>query len=235
VDNLHILLICGVLVVHLNTTYGWIGSWMYTDPAKPDMFTSSFLLPLNAIGMACGMGLFFLLAGYFTPGSYDHKGRAAFVRDRFIRLGIPWLAYSLLIQPLVYYIAHGLPGSFWSFYPTALHLMGSIADGVIWFIELLLFFSLLYAAWRWLTRHRTQTTTSTGTLPSNLAIFGFICALGLVTFVVRLWWTADLHPKPFTVPVGYLPQYISLYILGIVAYHATGSSSSPPGWDGIGR
>jgi len=167
--------------------------------------------------MACGMGLFFLIAGYFTPGSYDHKGGASFVRDRIIRLGIPWLVYALLIEPLVYYIAHGLPGSFWSFYITWYLHLGSIADGVIWFVELLLFFSLVYAAWRWLTRHRTQTTARTGKLPSSLAIFGFIFALGLVTFVVRLWWSADFQPGPFNVPLGYLPQYISLYVLGIVA------------------
>jgi glucan biosynthesis protein C len=182
------------------------------------MFTSTSLTILTAIGMACGMGLFFLLAGYFTPGSYDRKGGASFVRDRIIRLGIPWLLYSLLIQPLVFYIVRGLPGSFWSFYPTYLHRVGSIADGPIWFVELLLFFSLVYAAWRWLTRHRTQTTARTGKLPSYLAIFGFIFALGLVTFVVRLWWSVGFQPRPFNVPLGYLPQYISLYVLGIVAH-----------------
>ena len=32
VDNLRILLICGVLVQHLSVTYGAAGSWMYTDP-----------------------------------------------------------------------------------------------------------------------------------------------------------------------------------------------------------
>jgi surface polysaccharide O-acyltransferase-like enzyme len=216
-DNLRILLMCGVLVVHLGGTYGAVGSWMYRDPAAPDMFTGSFLTILDGIGMACGMGLFFLLAGYFTPGSYDRKGGAAFVRDRIIRLGIPWLVYALLIEPLVYYIARGLPGSFWSFYPTALHLMGSIADGVIWFVELLLFFSLVYAAWRWLTRRRTQTTASTGKLPGYLAIFEFILGLGLLSFVVRLWWSAGFQPGPFNLPLGYLPQYISLYVVGIVA------------------
>jgi Acyltransferase family len=217
IDNFRILLICGVLVDHLGITYGSIGSWMYRDPAAPDLFTGAFLTTLNGILMACGMGLFFFLAGYFTPGSYDRKGGASFVRDRLIRLGIPWLVYALLFQPLVYYIAQGLPGSFWSFYPTALHLMGSIADGVIWFVELLLCFSLVYAAWRWLTSHRTQTTASTGKLPGYPAIFGFIFALGLVTFVVRLWWPAGLQPPPFNLPLGYLPQYISLYVLGIVA------------------
>src|SRR5690242_13384264 len=73
-DNLRILLICGVLVVHLGVTYGAVGSWMYRDPVAPDAFTSTFLSILGGIGMACGMGLFFFLAGYFTPGSYDRKG-----------------------------------------------------------------------------------------------------------------------------------------------------------------
>ena len=32
IDNLRILLICGVLVNHLNDTYGAIGAWEYHDP-----------------------------------------------------------------------------------------------------------------------------------------------------------------------------------------------------------
>ena len=55
-------------------------------------------------------------------------------------------------------------------------------------------------------------------LPSYRAIAVFIVALGLVTFVVRLWWPAGWIFLPLNVPVGYLPQYISLYILGLIAY-----------------
>ena len=82
------------------------------------------------------------------------------------------------------------------------------------------FNSLVYAAWRGLTRHRTQTTARTGKLPSYRAIFGFIFALGLVTFVVRIWWPAGWIFQLLNVPVGYLPQYISLYILGLIAYRS---------------
>jgi len=217
IDNLRILLICLVLVAHLNDTYGSVGSWMYRDPATTDMFTFTFLSVLNGILMAFGMGLFFLLAGYFTPGAYDRKGGASFVRDRIIRLGIPWLVYALLIDPLVLYIAHGLPGSFWSFYPLYLHGIGSIADGPIWFVELLLFFSLVYTAWRFLVRSRPQVASGTGPMPGYLVIFGFILGLGLLSFVVRLWWTAGFQPGPFNVPLGYLTQYVIFYILGIVA------------------
>src|SRR6266516_2507748 len=216
VDNLRILLICMVLMVHLDDTYGAIGSWYYHDPAT-NMLTGVLLTIPNAIGMASGMGFFFLLAGYFTPGSYDRKDPRSFLRDRLVRLGIPVLIYSLLLDPLVVYIAEGLHGSYWSFYANYLPQVRGVT-GPAWFIALLLLFSLVYAAWRGLTRHRTQTTARTGKLPSYRAIFGFIFALGLVTFVVRIWWPAGWIFLPLNVPVGYLPQYMSLYILGLVAY-----------------
>jgi glucan biosynthesis protein C len=77
------LLICGVLVVHLDGTYGALGSGYYHDPSA-DLLTGILLSIPSLIGQACGMGFFFLLAGYFTPGSYDRKGGASFVRDRLV-------------------------------------------------------------------------------------------------------------------------------------------------------
>ena len=67
-DNLRILLMCGVLVVHLNTIYAPLGSWYYQDPGANPL-TGALLSFPSLIGIASGMGLFFLLAGYFTPGS----------------------------------------------------------------------------------------------------------------------------------------------------------------------
>jgi len=99
-DNLRILLICLVVLQHLAVTYGAAGSWMYRDPAQ-DILTAILLTNLTGIGMASGMGFFFLIAGYFTPGSYDRKGPRSFLRDRLLRLGIPLLLYGLVLQPLV--------------------------------------------------------------------------------------------------------------------------------------
>ena len=109
IDNLRVLLICGVVVEHLAVTYGGVGSWYYHDPATT-LLTAILLTILTGIGIATGMGSFFLIAGYFTPGSYDRKGAASFLRDRLVRLGIPLLLYDLLLDPLVVYIADGLQG-----------------------------------------------------------------------------------------------------------------------------
>jgi hypothetical protein len=57
----------------------------------------------------------------------------------------------------------------------------------------------------------------TGKLPSYRAISGFIIALGLVSFVVRIRWSVSWAFQLFNVSVGYLPQYISLYMLGLIA------------------
>ena len=58
--------------------------------------------------------------------------------------------------------------------------------------------------------------------------FGFIFALGLVSFIVRIWWPAGWIFQLLNVPVGYLPQYISFYILGIIAYRHNWFSELTP-------
>jgi glucans biosynthesis protein C len=217
IDNLRVLLICGVVVLHLAVTYGGVGSWYYRDPAK-DMLTTALLTILTATGQACGMGLFFLIAAYFTAGSYDRKGTASFLRDRLVRLGVPLLLYDLLLDPLVVYLAGGLHGSYGSFYGDYLLHMGGIGSGPVWFLAALLLFTIFYVACRGLTRQRPQAAARTRKLPGYRAIYGFIFTLGLVSFVVRIWWPAGWVFQPLNLQVAYLPQYISLYILGLIAY-----------------
>jgi hypothetical protein len=94
----------------------------------------------------------------------------------------------------------------------------------------------LYAAWRGLTRHRISASERLGTLPSYPAIAVFICALGLVSFVVRIWWPMGWFFQPLPgLEVAYLPQYLSLYILGLVASRRNWFVALSPGWPGTGR
>ena len=228
VDNLRIVLICGVLVVHLAVTYRAIGDWYYYDPAY-DLLTAILLSFPSFIGMACGMGVFFLIAGSFTPGSYERKGAGPFLRDRLLRLGIPLLIYDSLIQPFVMYIAAGFPGSYGKFYTTYLLALPGIGQGPAWFIEALLFFVMLYALWRWLNARWFQAhprmTTPTGSIhpahphpyPTTGAILLSIVGLALLTFVMRIWFPFGKWFPPLNQNVGAFPQYISMFILGLIA------------------
>lgn len=54
---------------------------------------------LTAVDQAFFMGMCFLVAGYFTPGSWRKKGTVRFVRERLVRLGIPLLAFGFVRGP----------------------------------------------------------------------------------------------------------------------------------------
>ncbi|HEX8982588.1 MAG TPA: acyltransferase family protein [Ktedonobacterales bacterium] len=231
-DNLRILLISLVVVQHLSVTYGATGSWYYRDPTT-DTFTGTFLMLWNAPGQAAGMGLFFLIAAYFTPGSYDRKGAKAFLRDRLIRLGIPMLAYVLLLDPLVGFLAGGMHGSYWSLYRDYLLRLRGVT-GPVWFIAVLLIFTVMYVAWRKLFARPLWVVNRQTPLPSYGMTLAFVVALGLVTFVVRIWWPVNVIFEPLNVSISYLPQYVCMFALGVLAYRGDWFSRLTPsiakGW-----
>jgi len=100
IDNLRILLIVLVVLHHLAITYGAPGDWPYRE-GQPDMVASVVFALFGAINQAFIMGFFFMISGFFTPGSYDRKGGGPFLKDRLLRLGIPVLFYIVIIDPLV--------------------------------------------------------------------------------------------------------------------------------------
>lgn len=216
VDNLRVLLTALVIVHHLAITYGALGAWYYQDPHR-DMAAALVLSILVAIDQAFFMGFFFLLSGYFTPGSYDRKGGRTFLWERCLRLGIPLLVYDLVLDPLVIYMAGGFHLSYWSFYSAFLLKGKMVGDGPSWFILALLFFAALYALGRWFTRQRASVFRTDSHPPTFGSILLFILVLAVVTFVVRLWSPLGSY-QIFGFQLAEFPQYISLFVIGLVAY-----------------
>lgn len=73
IDNLRIALITLVVLHHLSITYGHSGGWYYYE-GKPDELTTILFTIFNTINQAFFMGFFFMISGYFSPGSYERKG-----------------------------------------------------------------------------------------------------------------------------------------------------------------
>ena len=73
---------------------------------------SAGLFPIfNAINQAFFMSAFFLLAGYFTPRSWEKKGTKQFLKDRLIRLGIPIVIYTTILLNINEYMLDLLRGN----------------------------------------------------------------------------------------------------------------------------
>ena len=120
-DNLKILFVILVIFTHVMVTYGGQGSWYYyatlneNNPADISTIITLYMIAgFAGIFLASIMGLFFLMGGYFSPGSYNRKGVSSFWKERILRLGIPVLLYVLLINPVIYYLLASLGIQPWS-------------------------------------------------------------------------------------------------------------------------
>jgi peptidoglycan/LPS O-acetylase OafA/YrhL len=76
IDALRVAAIDFVIIHHAAQAYGPTGGfWPVHDRAQSDWFA-----PFYTANAAFGMGLMFLLAGYFVPPSYGRKGARRFLR-----------------------------------------------------------------------------------------------------------------------------------------------------------
>ena len=225
IDNLRTGLIILVVLHHVALVYGAsVEGFYYIEPPFTAPLAFLALLVFALVNQSWFMGAFFLLAGYFAPGSFDRKGPGSFLKDRLLRLGIPFLIFYFVLNPISRIGWWLMPASLtgittpltWQAYP---HLIGL---GPLWFVAMLLIFSFGYAAWRRLTRNRTLSSMSRSSLPSYLHIGIFILALALVSYLVRiivpLGEEVSLFVYFLSFPtIAYLPQYLSFFVLGTVA------------------
>ena len=86
-DNLKVFLTVLVIVHHQTCSFTG-GSWYFNVGNYPSSFQAvgKTFLAMNQSYFMC---LFFFISGYFTPTSFERKGRQLFLRDKFQRLGIP--------------------------------------------------------------------------------------------------------------------------------------------------
>ncbi|MFX1320556.1 MAG: acyltransferase family protein [Promethearchaeota archaeon] len=223
VDNLRILLTILVIMHHTMITYGALGGWYYIDP-NIDESTSILLTVFAALNQGFFMGFFFLLSSYFTPGSYNRKGPRTFLKDRFIRLGIPILIYIAIVNPLMIYLLADMSESFFEFYFSYFRSWEGIENfingsGPLWFTVTLLIFVLFYCLWRQMFKEK-QNPEKEGmqTTPKNSQIILIIIIMNFLTFIVRLSYPLNGGDVILNIQVANIVQYSIMLILGTIAY-----------------
>jgi len=255
-DRLKVLLTFLVIAHHAAQAYGPTGGfWFYDNPDRWPYLGQFFWMNASFF-----MGLFFFISAAFVPGSYDRKGAAAFIKDKAIRLGLPLLIFVLLVNPVPMYASYiSYRGGTLPFTDYLIQIyfgMGpkpavltapmwpDINLGHLWFVEHLLVYAVLYAAWRLVWRRPAAPGPAQNAgAPGDFAILGFTVALTLVSLLVRIWYPIDkwlfvlgfIQSEP-----AHLPQYMSFFILGTVAMRRGWLQSMPKArglrwlWIGIG-
>jgi len=205
-DNLRTFLTILVLVLHAAVTYGAEGGWYYKEPTE-ELLAIIPLTILAAILMSFFMGLFFFISGYFTPGSYDRKGTWRYLLDRVLRLGIPCLIFFYGIAPLSTYVAVVLlEGGEGIYMP---HI------GTMWFAQALLLLGIVYALVRAVSRSKPG-TDGQNRFPAAWQFVLAAIAMAFLTWLVRYFY--PFGTGMFGMIFGDFPQYIVMFVAGIIAY-----------------
>jgi peptidoglycan/LPS O-acetylase OafA/YrhL len=223
IDHWRAFLAILVVLHHVALVYGAsVQGYYYVEPPFTNPLAFLVLLVFALVNQSWFMGAFFLLAGYFTPGSYDRKGIGSFLKNRLLRLGIPLVLFYFVLSPISFIGYYLMPPEltgitspltwqgFWQAYPNFIGL------GPLWFVAMLLIFNFGYAAWRMLTRNRTSASKQASSVPSYLGIGVFILALAGVSYLMRIIIPLGKSVLQFPT-LAYLPQYLSFFVVGTVA------------------
>jgi Acyltransferase family len=225
-DNLKSLLVAWIIACHAITGYTAIGGWPYDEVSEvtlPPMqeFLLSVVLGPTALLV---IGTFFFLAGLFAPGEMARHGVSGFVRLRMLRLGVPWVLFTILVWPLFMWFAYraaGHPLSYWQAFRGRTPFLDS---GPLWFVQVLLYVSFGYALWARLGWGRRFH----GTTVRSIHLIAVIATIVGTSFIVRLIFPArsqqilDLH-------LWWWPQCVGMFCLGALVSRQHWAERLPAG------
>ena len=196
----------------------WWMAFPVLDPARWGFAT--ILVAFNDLFF---MALMFFLSGLFFWQSLTRKGSAKFLRDRFLRLGVPFIVAAAVVSPIAYYptwlqITHGTgtPSGFWHQW----FALGQWPSGPAWFVWVLLafdciaalLFTLVPAAGDVLRRVTSRISRSPVVFFAVLVAASAVVYIPMAYFFSSLAWTAF---GPFTFQTSRILHYLLYFFIAI--------------------
>jgi hypothetical protein len=188
-DNLKVFLTVLVVLHHVVCTFSTGSAFGYNVsisrgiqmPSRgysvDNCFASVFANWFIGVNQSYFMCLFFLISGFFTPSSFDRKGREDFLRDKLQRLGVPLLCFYLVYGPLTTYLeARTFVENGGKLWYAASYKNTWFSGGPPWFILWLLNFNVVYAF--------TDGSPIVMAAPSSALVFLGAFFVGMIQFVV---------------------------------------------------
>jgi hypothetical protein len=246
VDNARTAVVCLVVNMHCCVTYSHVGGWYLTDGPEGTLAEKfPYILWIFHL-QAFFMGLMFFLAGAFAEGAIQRHGAAAFLRERFVRLGLPALVYMSVVQPFIVYGLLAAESESAERFGAAQYLdylfsVGFVGgSGPMWFALALLFFSAILGAWRLAKSRRAsclgvpirpvpspaarqgrERLGGGASIPGRLPVPGigalFAVAASLAVATTLTRAFFPIGSSFFNFQLCYFPQYIAAFAFGLAA------------------
>ncbi len=217
-DNLRAFVIVMVIVLHASITYmipapTW---WYVVDPHGSALFTIVVLLvdvPL--------MPALFFVAGYFALPSLVRRGPGGFLREKLVRLALPWAFAVVFLAPLatyMTYVSRHVPTGYLQFW-THDFWGPMFQQSVYWFLGVL-FACFVLLTWVYLASTRLQASTPRVEQPRPRVFVAFLALTAAGSILAAPYFGLDdWRPLSilFVVQPARVAFYAGYFILGIYA------------------
>ncbi|CCD97114.1 conserved membrane hypothetical protein [Bradyrhizobium sp. ORS 375] len=212
-DHARTFLTLVVLLHHAVIPYTYFG---HTDPTS--------FLGFDGIVLATDsffMAMFFFLSGLFVWSGLAHKSTLQFLRDRLLRLGLPFVVAALTLIPFAYYAIElrANPETSFSAFWWKTVTVGPWPSGPVWFIWVLLAFdtsaALLYRVSSRLLEPINRLSQRGFAQPRDF-FFAFLLITGLLYIPSRLYFGPTLwfEAGPFSVQASRVLLYAAYFYVG---------------------
>lgn len=195
----------------------WWMAFPIVDPARWSAVTS--FVSFNEVFF---MSLMFFLSGLFFWQSLARKGSAKFLRDRLLRLGLPFVVAAACLAPLAYYPTwlqishHAGATAFWRQWLA----LGQWPAGPAWFVWLLLafdciatlLFTLVPAAGDGLRRITSHISRTPVRFFTALLAISALAYIPMASLFSPLAWTAF---GPFAFQTTRILHYFVYFLIAI--------------------
>jgi glucan biosynthesis protein C len=238
IDNLRAVVIVAVLAFHAMMAYiAFLPPQPFALDAPPYLWRAFPIVDQQrwfGFDLFCAwldvflMSFFYLLSGLFVWSSLTRRGAAAFVQDRLLRLGLPFVAVVLLLMPPTLYpsFVQSTGDATLDGYWRAWLALPFWPSGPVWFLWLLLLWDVLAAAaYPLLRRHGERVMQLSLCARRRPAVFlgglALLSALAYVPLALAFGPTQWVQVGPFALQLC-RPLHYVLYFFAGVAIGACG-------------
>jgi glucans biosynthesis protein C len=222
-DNLRAFVIVMVIVLHASITYmAFAPEWWYVlDPDRSQLFTLLVLLV-----DVPNMPALFFVAGFFALPSLVRRGSGGFIREKGVRLAIPWAFAIVFLAPLaayMTYVSRDVPVGYLDFWTR--DFWGPLyQQSVYWFLGVL-FAMFVLLVWTWEASPRLQTAAVRVARPRPRLFVAFVALTAAGSALVSPWYGLD-DWEPGSILFVVQPARIAFY----AAYFVLGMYAERRGW-----
>jgi hypothetical protein len=213
IDRARTFLTLVVLLHHAVIPYTHFG---HTDP-KSWIGFDMVVLATDSFFMA----MFFFLSGLFVWPGLGHKAPQVFLRDRLLRLGLPFAIAAVTVIPIAYYALELRyhPGTGFADFWWKMVTSGPWPSGPIWFVWVLLAFDLTASLLHRVSSHLVDPINrlSLRGFDQPAVFFAALLAVSAVAYISALLYFGPNHWfefGPFSVQASRLPLYAVYFFIG---------------------